>query len=304
MKSLFSLGAALLLAVTGQAQAAEPIKAVATFTVIADVVKQVGGDHVQVTSLVGPNGDPHAYEPTPADAQALKQADVVFMSGLHMEGWMDRLIKASGQARPPVILSEGIKTREMTEDEGGHDDHEHEHGVDPHVWNNPLNVVVYTRNVVKALSQIDPTDAATYQANGERYIAKLEALDRYAREQIAQVPKARRKVLTSHDAFGYFGDAYGVQFISPLGISTEAEASAQDVGKLIRQIKQEHVTTYFFENSNDPRLVQQIAKASGAQPGGELYVEALSPANGPAPTYTDMFRYNVDTLVKAMKAGH
>ncbi|MDR6676382.1 metal ABC transporter substrate-binding protein [Pseudomonas oryzihabitans] len=304
MKSLFSLGAALLLAIAGQAQAAEPIKAVATFTVIADVVKQVGGDHVQVTSLVGPNGDPHAYEPTPADAQALKQADVVFMSGLHMEGWMDRLIKASGQARPPVILSEGIKTREMAEDEDGHDDHDHEHGVDPHVWNNPLNVVVYTRNVVKALSQIDPADAAVYKANGDRYIAKLEALDRYAREQIAQVPKARRKVLTSHDAFGYFGDAYGVQFISPLGISTEAEASAQDVGKLIRQIKKEHVTTYFFENSNDPRLVQQIAKASGAQPGGELYVEALSPANGPAPTYADMFRYNVDTLVKAMKAGH
>ncbi|QDD88383.1 metal ABC transporter substrate-binding protein [Pseudomonas oryzihabitans] len=304
MKSLFSLGAALLLAIAGQAQAAEPIKAVATFTVIADVVKQVGGDHVQVTSLVGPNGDPHAYEPTPADAQALKQADVVFMSGLHMEGWMDRLIKASGQARPPVILSEGIKTREMAEDEDGHDDHDHEHGVDPHVWNNPLNVVVYTRNVVKALSQIDPTDAAVYKANGDRYIAKLEALDRYAREQIAQVPKARRKVLTSHDAFGYFGDAYGVQFISPLGISTEAEASAQDVGKLIRQIKKEHVTTYFFENSNDPRLVQQIAKASGAQPGGELYVEALSPANGPAPTYADMFRYNVDTMVKAMKAGH
>ncbi|MDR6236697.1 ABC-type Zn uptake system ZnuABC Zn-binding protein ZnuA [Pseudomonas psychrotolerans] len=196
MKSLFSLGAALLLAIAGQAQAAEPIKAVATFTVIADVVKQVGGDHVQVTSLVGPNGDPHAYEPTPADAQALKQADVVFMSGLHMEGWMDRLIKASGQARPPVILSEGIKTREMAEDEDGHDDHDHEHGVDPHVWNNPLNVVVYTRNVVKALSQIDPTDAAVYKANGDRYIAKLEALDRYAREQIAQVPKARRKVLT------------------------------------------------------------------------------------------------------------
>ncbi|KTS99388.1 metal ABC transporter substrate-binding protein [Pseudomonas rhizoryzae] len=304
MKSLFSLGAALLLAVAGQTQAAEPIKAVATFTVIADVVKQVGGNHVQVTSLVGPNGDPHAYEPTPADAQALKQADVVFMSGLHMEGWMDRLIKASGQARPPVILSEGIKTREMAEDEDGHSDHDHEHGVDPHVWNNPLNVVVYTRNVVKALSKIDPADAAVYQANGDKYIAKLEALDRYAREQIAQVPKARRKVLTSHDAFGYFGDAYGVQFISPLGISTEAEASAQDVGKLIRQIKKEHVAVYFFENSNDPRLVEQIAKASGAQPGGELYVEALSPANGPAPTYADMFRYNVDTLVKAMKAGH
>ncbi|MDT3720957.1 metal ABC transporter substrate-binding protein [Pseudomonas oryzihabitans] len=306
MKSLFSLGAALLFVVAGQAQAA-PVKAVATFTVIADVVKQVGGDHVQVTSLVGPNGDPHAYEPTPADAQALKQADVVFMSGLHLEGWMDRLIKASGQARPPVVLSEGVKTREMAddEDEHGHDDHGHDHGgLDPHVWNSPLNVIVYTRNVVKALSDVDPADAALFKANGDRYIAQLEALDRYAREQIGQIPQARRKVLTSHDAFGYFADAYGVTFISPLGLSTEAEASAQDVAKLIRQIKQEHVAAYFFENSNDPRLVQQIAKASGAQPGGELYVESLSPADGPAPTYAAMFRYNVDTLVKAMKAGH
>lgn len=306
MKSLFSLGAALLLAVAGQAQAA-PVKAVATFTVIADVVKQVGGDQVQVTSLVGPNGDPHAYEPTPADAQALKQADVVFMSGLHLEGWMDRLIKASGQARPPVVLSQGVKTREMAEDEDehGHDDHGHDHGgIDPHVWNSPLNVIVYTRNVVKALSEVDPSDAALFKANGDRYIAELEAMDRYAREQIGQVPNTQRKVLTSHDAFGYFADAYGVTFISPLGLSTEAEASAQDVAKLIRQIKQEHVAAYFFENSNDPRLVQQIAKASGAQPGGELYVEALSPADGPAPTYAAMFRYNVDTLVKAMKGAH
>lgn len=306
MKSLFSLGAALLLVAAGQAQAA-PVKAVATFTVIADVVKQVGGDQVQVYSLVGPNGDPHAYEPTPTDAQALKQADVVFMSGLHLEGWMDRLIKASGQARPPVVLSEGIKTRELAddEDEHGHADHDHDHGgIDPHVWNNPLNVVVYTRNVVKALSAADPAQAATFKVNGDRYIAELEALDRYAREQIGQVPQAKRKVLTSHDAFGYFADAYGVTFISPLGLSTEAEASAQDVAKLIRQIKQEHVATYFFENSNDPRLVQQIAKASGAQPGGELYVEALSPADGTAATYAAMFRYNVDTLVKAMKGGH
>ncbi|MEH3023874.1 MAG: metal ABC transporter substrate-binding protein [Pseudomonas oryzihabitans] len=306
MKSLFSLGAVLLFAVAGQAQAA-PVKAVATFTVIADVVKQVGGDQVQVTSLVGPNGDPHAYEPTPADAQALKQADVVFMSGLHLEGWMDRLITASGQARPPVVLSEGVKTREMAddEDEHGHDDHGHDHGgLDPHVWNSPLNVIVYTHNVVKALSAVDPADAALFKANGDRYIAQLEALDRYAREQIGQIPQARRKVLTSHDAFGYFADAYGVTFISPLGLSTEAEASAQDVGKLIRQIKQEHVAAYFFENSNDPRLVQQIAKASGAQPGGELYVESLSPAGGPAATYAAMFRYNVDTLVKAMKGGH
>jgi zinc/manganese transport system substrate-binding protein len=151
------------------------------------------------------------------------------------------------------------------------------------------------------LQKVDPAGASVYQANGERYRAQLKALDSYAREQIKTIPAAQRKVLTSHDAFGYFGDAYGVTFLSPLGFSTESEASAADVGKLIRQIKAEHVSAYFFENSGDPRLVKQIADASGAKPGGELYVEALSPADGPAASYVQMFRYNVDQLFKAMK---
>ena len=272
---------------------ARPLEAVASFTVIADMVQNVGGERVHVTSLIGPNGDPHVYEPTPADAQALKKADVAFVSGLHLEGWMDRLIKASGYKGEPVVLSTGIKTRSMEEDG--------QRITDPHAWNSAANAQIYVRNIVAALQKVDPQGANVYQANGERYSAQLKALDSYARAQIQIIPAPQRKVLTSHDAFGYFGDAYGVTFLSPLGFSTESEASAADVGKLIRQIKAEHVSAYFFENSGDPRLVKQIADASGAKPGGELYVEALSPADGPAASYVQMFRYNVDAMVKAMR---
>jgi zinc/manganese transport system substrate-binding protein len=285
--------AALVLSAFSVFAQAKPLEAVASFTVIADMVQNVGGERVHVTSLIGPNGDPHVYEPSPADAQALKKADLAFVSGLHLEGWMDRLIKASGYKGEPVVLSNGIKTRSMEEDG--------QRITDPHAWNSAANAVIYVRNIVAALQKADPAGASVYKANGERYTDQLKTLDSYARTQIQSIPVAQRKVLTSHDAFGYFGDVYGVTFLSPLGFSTESEASAADVGKLIRQIKAEHVSAYFFENSGDPRLVKQIADASGAKPGGELYVEALSPANGPAASYVQMFRYNVDQLVTAMR---
>ncbi|GFM64411.1 metal ABC transporter substrate-binding protein [Pseudomonas cichorii] len=295
MKRLMMLSsmAAIALSAFASLAQAKTLEAVASFTVIADMVSNVGGDRVHVTSLIGPNGDPHVYEPTPRDAQALKSADLTFVSGLHLEGWMDRLIKASGYKGQPVVLSEGIKTRYMQED-----------GkliTDPHAWNSAANGVIYVRNIMTALKKADPEGASVYEANGQRYIVQLQELDLYARDQIQSVPESKRKILTSHDAFGYFGDAYGVTFLSPLGFSTESEASAADVAKLIRQIKSEHVTAYFFENSGDPRLVKQIADASGAQPGGDLYVEALSPPDGPAASYVQMFRYNVDKLTAAMK---
>ncbi|MDB5982940.1 MAG: cation transporter substrate-binding protein [Pseudomonas sp.] len=295
MKKIMLSGvmAAIALSVFSSLAQAKPLEAVASFTVIADMVHTVGGDRVHVTSLIGPNGDPHVYEPTPADAQALKKADVTFVSGLHLEGWLDRLIKASGYRGEPVVLSNGIKTRSMEEDG--------KRITDPHAWNSTANGVIYVRNIITALKKADPEGASVYQANGDRYIAELQSLDAYARAQVQAIPVAQRKVLTTHDAFGYFGDAYGVTFLSPLGFSTDAEASAADVSKLIRQIKAEHVSAYFFENSGDPRLVKQIAAASGAQPGGELYVEALSPADGPAATYAQMFRYNVDKLTAAMR---
>ncbi len=271
---------------------AETLNVVASFTVLSDVVKHVGGDHVKVSSLVGPNGDPHEFEPSPADAKTLNAAKVVFVSGEGLEGWMDRLISASGYKGTPVVASEGINTRTMVDDG--------KTVTDPHVWNSPVNVKIWVANIEKALSAADPADAADFKANAERYTKVLTELDAYAHSKFDKIPDDRRKVLTSHDAFGYFGREYKVNFLAPIGFSTETEASAAKVAQLIEQIKTEHVKTYFFENSNDPRLVKQVAKATGAEPGGELYVESLSKANGPASTYEKMFRYNVDQLATAM----
>jgi zinc/manganese transport system substrate-binding protein len=289
---LLSAALPVLMTLSAVPASAETLKVVASFTVLADVVRQVGGDHVKVTSLVGPNGDPHEFEPSPADAKALNAAKVTFVSGEGLEGWMDRLITASGYKGNPVTVSEGINTRTMEEDG--------KTVTDPHVWNSPVNVKVWVANIEKALSAADPADAGAFKANAEKYAKTLNDLDAYAHSKFDKIANDRRKVLTSHDAFGYFGREYNVSFLAPLGLSTESEASAADVAKLIEQIKQEHVKTYFFENSNDPRLVKQVATATGAEPGGELYVESLSDSKGPAPTYEKMFRYNVDQLSTAM----
>ena len=277
---------------TSMPASAKTLNAVASFTVLADVVKQVGGEHVSVTSLVGPNGDPHDFEPSPDDAKKLKEANVTFISGEGLESWFERLVKASGYSGKPVVASEGVKTRTM--DEAG------KTIIDPHVWNSPVNIEVWVENIEKALTAADPEDAAVFRANAARYTNVLKELDAYAKSRFETVPQDRRKILTSHNAFGYFSGEYGITLLSPVGLSTETEASAADVGKLIDQIKKENVKTYFFENSNDSRLVLQISKATGAEPGGELYVEALSKEDGPAPTYAKMFRYNVDLISKAI----
>jgi len=289
---LFSVMLPALVALSTTSASAATLKVVASFTVLADVVRQVGGDRVTVTSLVGPNGDPHEFEPSPSDAKNLNAAQVAFVSGEGLEGWMDRLISASGYKGTPVVVSEGIQFRTMDEDGQA--------VTDPHVWNSPVNVKVWVANIEGALAKVAPADAAAFKANAETYLKHLAALDAYAHSKLETIPADHRKVLTSHDAFGYFGREYGVQFLAPVGVSTESEASAADVAKLIEQIKAEHVKTYFFENSNDPRLVRQIAKATGAEPGGELYVESLSDTKGPASTYEKMLRYNVDQLVAAM----
>ncbi|MCJ9753167.1 zinc ABC transporter substrate-binding protein [Neorhizobium sp. BETTINA12A] len=289
---LLSAAVPALMAFSAVPAFADTLKVVASFTVLGDVVSQVGGKHVKVTNLVGPNGDPHEFEPSPADAKNLKAAQVAFVSGEGLEGWMDRLITASGYKGKPIVVSQGVNTRTMDEDG--------KTVTDPHVWNSPVNVKVWVANIEKALSEADAADAGAFKANAEAYLQKLDAMNAYAHSKFDAVPADRRKVLTSHDAFGYFGREYNVSFRAPLGLSTETEASAADVAKLIEQIKAEGVKTYFLENSNDPRLVKQIAKATAAQPGGELYVESLSDAKGPAPTYEKMFRYNVDQIAAAM----
>jgi len=275
------------------AAAADKLSVVTSITVLADIARQVGGDTVEVRSLVGPNGDAHVYEPTPQDAQAVTKAGLVVVNGLELEGWMDRLVAASGTKATVVVATEGVPTRKMDEDG--------QEITDPHAWNSAANGAIYAANIARALAAADPAHAAAYQANGAKYEAELKALDAWARSEVATIPQAKRKVITSHDAFGYLGAAYGIEFHAPVGFSTESEASAGDIAKLIDQIKQEHIKAVFIENATDPRLVQQVAKASGAEMGGELYAEALSTADGPASTYAKMFRYNISLLVAGMK---
>jgi zinc/manganese transport system substrate-binding protein len=285
--------AALLWACASPAYAAMPLRVVASFTVLADMVRQVGGEHVQVSSLVGPDGDPHAFEPSPDDARRLKSADIVFINGLGLEGWIDRLITASGTRARIVDTSAGIPALVMTE--------RGRRVTDPHAWNSAANGILYVGTIEAALCAVDPAHAASYLAAASRYVGVLRKLDAYVRAQVAAIPKQCRIILTSHDAFGYFSAAYGVRFLSPVGFSTESEPSAGDVARLIRQIRAEHVGSYFFEDSNDPRLVQQIARETGAKPGGKLYVEALSGPDGPAGNYVAMFKWNVHALIAAMK---
>ena len=283
---------ALVFGLTGDA-AAKTLETVASFTVLADVVKNVGGNHVLVRSLVHPEGDPHDFEPSPDDVKAVRNADVVFMSGLGLETWFKRLAKAADASKPPISVSDGIKPR-MSEEDG-------KTAPDPHVWNSVPNVLIWVENIEKALEKADPEDSADFKKNAKHYSGILRKLDSYVRQRFASLPAGKRKVLTSHDAFTYYGQEYGVEFLAPLGVSTEMEASAGDVAALIDQIRKEHITAFFLENSTDTRLVEQIAKATSVRPGGTLYPESLSETDGPVLSYAQLIRHNTDLIVNAIK---
>jgi zinc/manganese transport system substrate-binding protein len=279
------------------ALAQERIKTIATFSILADLAKNVGGDRIDVASLVGPNGDAHVYAPAPADAKKVADANLVFTNGLGYEGWIARLVKASGTKAPVVIVSKGVKARKP---EGGQD-HGHDHGgSDPHAWQAVDNVKVYVGNIRDALVAADPAGKAHYEASAGAYLAKLDGLDRDIRDAVAKIPPERRRIITTHDAFGYFKAAYGVDFVAPQGVSTESEASAKDVAKIINQIKKQKIPAIFVENVSDARLLKRISEETGAKIGGTLYSDALTGATGPAPTYIDMMRHNVETLAAAL----
>src|SRR4051794_30922521 len=283
--------AALLLSVTG-APAREKLKAVATFSILADFVKNVGGDRVDVQALVGPNADAHVYQPSPGDAKALADAKVIFTNGLGFEGWIERLIKASGTKAPMVVATKGLKPRKVDED--GHA------GADPHAWQSVRNAKMYTTNIRDALIVADPVGKSAYEANATAYLAKLDALDAEVKAAVEKIPVDRRRMITTHDAFGYFGAAYGVAFIAPQGVSTESEVSAKDVAKIITQIRKQKIPAVFLENVTDDRLLKRLGAESGARIGGTLYSDALTDDKGPAPTYIDMMRHNVKQLAEAL----
>lgn len=294
------------------ALADQPLKVVASFSILGDIVANVGGDKIALTTLVGPNGDAHVFQPSPADARAVAGADVVIVNGLGFEGWIERLTDASGYKGPVIVASQGITPREMAEEEEGHEEHaghdhadhdHHDHGnIDPHAWQNIGNVIAYVDTIATALIAVDPADRAAYEANAAAYKAKLTALDAKVKAAIAALPPERRKIITSHDAFGYFAAAYGLEVLAPQGVSTESEASAKGVATLIRQIKKEKAPAVFLENITDPRLIDRIAKETGAHIGGTLYSDALSDASGPASTYIAMFEHNLAALAAALGA--
>jgi zinc/manganese transport system substrate-binding protein len=254
------------------------------------MVQQVGGDRIKVTTLVGADADGHVYQPTPADARSVARAELLVVNGLGFEGWIERLIQASGYKGPVITATDGIQPREMQA-----------HDIDPHAWQNLSNARIYISNIVKGLSLADPASASVYKANAVRYLEKLDTVEAEVVKTISSIPPQRRKVVTLHDAFGYFEAAYGLAFLAPVGISTESEASAADVAKLIRQIRKEQIPAVFIENISDPRLLEQINRETGARIGGVLYSDALSSTDGPASTYLDMFRYNTHTLAEALK---
>jgi len=298
--------AALAPAVTASrasAQAAAPMPVVATFSILADFVKQVGGDRIALTTLVAPGADAHVYSPTPADARALAAARLIFVNGLGFEGWVNRLIRSSGTKATIVTATAGIRPI-RAEKSHGHSHAGHDHGEnDPHAWQSVSNAKVYVANVLSALSAADPAGKDTYEANAKAYTASLDALERDMRSGLGALPAERRKIITSHDAFRYFEQAYGVTFISPRGLSTSAEPTPQAVGRIIRQIRAEKIPAVFLENISDQRLMKRIADETGARIGGTLHSDALTPAGGPATTYIEMMRYNLRQLTTALGAA-
>ena len=291
---LQSVAATTLLSTRAARAAATPLKVTATFSILGDLVKQVGGDLVEVSTLVGPNGDAHVFEPSPADSKRLGASAVIVVNGLGLEGWLARLIKTSGAKAPEVVASNGVKPLAGIGDERGKSD--------PHAWQDIGNAKIYVANIRDGLAAADPASKETYAANATAYLARLDALEGDVRAAIAKIPPQNRRVITTHDAFGYFGKAYGMEFIAPQGVSTESEASARDVAKIIRQIKAQKIPAVFLENVSDPRLIQTIAKESGAKVGKPLFSDALSPADGPAATYVDMMRNNVAAFGEALRS--
>lgn len=282
--------ASVFLTLSAMSATAGELKVVASFSILGDMVRQVAGEHATVTTIVGPDADAHIYQPSVADARAVADADVIFVNGLGFETWADTLIAESGTKGSVFVATEGI-TAIIVEGE-----------TDPHAWNALTNGVIYVQNVALAMSESLPSQADDFAANAEAYIAQLEALDAETKAKLDRLPEGRRTVVTAHDAFGYLANAYGLTFLAPVGIDTEAEPSAQELAVLIEQLREEKVAGLFVENITSPALVQQISDETGIEIGGRLFSDALSERGGPATSYLAMFQHNLSTLLKALEA--
>jgi len=279
-------------------QASEPLKVTASFSILADLVRVVGGDRVTVTALVGPDEDAHVFEPKPVDAKTILQSRLVVINGLGFERWMQKLLESSGFKGERLEASKGVKPRTLAV--GGLPGLTE---TDPHAWQDPTNVMIYVQNIRAALSKLDPAGASAYQKNADSYINELKVLDEWAQAQMNSIAPAKRKVITSHDAFGYFAAHYKVTILAPQGVSTETEPSAREVARLIRQIKREKIKAVFMENMANPKLITQIAADTGVTLGPELYVDALSAKDAQGASYLKLMHHNIAELVTAMQAN-
>ena len=301
--------------------AEEPIPVVATFSILGDMVERIGGEHIALTTLVGPDGDSHVYQPTPKAARSVAESDVLFLNGLDFEGWLERLAEAASFDGAMVVATNGVvpiafddhddHDDEKHDDQDDHDDHDdekhddhagHDHGAfDPHAWQSLENAVIYANNIAAGLAQADPENAGDYYANRAAFVAEVEMLSADIEAMMKSLPADKRTVVTPHDAFGYFAATYDLTFVAPQGMSTESEVSAGDVAALITQIREESISAVFIESITDNRMMEQIANETGATIGGTLYSDALSAKSGPASTYLDMMRHNATTLFDALE---
>ncbi|WP_421913569.1 zinc ABC transporter substrate-binding protein AztC [Mesorhizobium sp.] len=306
IRAALAMSVITLTAISASSAFAGPLKVVASFTVIADFARNVGGDRIKVTTIVGPDGDAHVYEPSPADAVAMAGADVVLVNGLHFEGFLQRLVDASATKASIVTLTSGVTpinfkpefadadAAEGADTSGG------KTVIDPHAFQSIANAKIYVKNIADAFCAADSDGCISYQTNAAAYSKKLDAVEGEVKAAIALIPEAKRVVITSHDAFGYFEHAYGLTFLAPQGVSTDSEPSAADVAKLVTQVKQDKAAAIFVENITNPRLIEQIASETGIKVGGTLYSDALSQPDGPASTYIDMMHNNITQIKGAI----
>jgi zinc/manganese transport system substrate-binding protein len=309
------VGTAPVTAAVSSGKAKQPLKVVTSFSILGNMVHEVGGERIALTTLVGPNADAHSFEPSPKDVKALAEADVLVFNGLGFEGWLPRLEASSGFKGQRIEASKGANLRHLSAEDvlhaesghhnnDGHDHSGHDHApgsVDPHAWQDLKNGMVYVQNIAEGLAQADPAHRGYYRNRAKTYVETMQKLDAEIRSGLAAVPTDRRTVMTSHDSFGYFARAYGIRFISVTGLSNMAEPSAKEVAAIVDRAKKAKIAGVFVENSTNPKLVRQIAREAGAGVGGTLYSDALAPSDQPASTYLGMFSWNAGRLIYLLK---
>ena len=272
------------------AQEAKPL-VVASASIFADMAREIGGDAVEVRSIVPIGGDPHLHEPTPSDATLVNSADLILRNGLTFEGWLNELIAYSGSDAEVVTITEGIRPIESLD---------YANATDPHAWMDASLGLIYLRNIKNALVRLDSANREMFELNYEVYRRQIRALDDEIRTAVQRIPEGQRVLITSHDAFQYFGRRYGLALEAVLGVSTDAEVQTSDIARLTRTLQARRVPAIFIESTINPKLLQQIASDNGVCIGGSLYADSLGDAESPAPTYYDMLRHNADVIVAAL----